>query len=217
MQRYLRHPGVIMAIAVALVAQIGVIVLVVQNHGASAATHPRQGSVTSLASATATATATLTPTVTPKPTLTPIPTSLASDFITRVIARTNMYRAKYAPQCVQLTYNAQLTLSAFRHSEDMAIHGTLNHTGSDGSSPPQRMSAAGYHYLTWAENIGWYFSSPEEVVDKWFDEVPPDDGHRLNILSCTLHQIGVGVYYTAVGTGPVQSHYYWTQDFGTPA
>src|SRR5579884_2800914 len=135
--RYLRHPGIVIGVSIALIVQIGVVVLILQNHQASAATDNRQSRVATAASATATMTA--TPTLTLTPTLTPIPTSLASDFITRVIARTNMYRAKYAPQCVQLTYNAQLTLSAFRHSEDMAVHGILSHTGTDGSTPPQRM------------------------------------------------------------------------------
>nr|MBA3826008.1 CAP domain-containing protein [Ktedonobacterales bacterium] len=108
---------------------------------------------------------------------TPVPTSIQSDFITRAIARTNMYRVKYAPTCPQLRYNAQLTLAAYRHSADMALHGFLNHNGSDGSTIPQRLSAAGYHYTTWAENVTWYKAIPEQAVDAWFNETPPNDGH----------------------------------------
>jgi uncharacterized protein YkwD len=213
MQRITRSPAIIAVIAIAVIAQAVLLYVIFANHAATQTTLARAADTATVA-ASATSVGTATPL--PSPTVTPVPTSLTNNMIARVIARTNMYRKQYAPQCVQLTYNAQLTLSAFRHSQDMAIHGFLLHTGSDGSTPPQRMSAAGYHYSTWAENIGWYFSSPEETVDQWFNEKPPDDGHRLNILSCTLHQIGVGYYYTAVGTGSLHSHYYWTQDFGTP-
>ena len=211
-QRSLRSPRIIGVIIVVVIAQLGIFLAIIANHEP---THTTLANATT-PHAAAKPTATATPTATQAPTLTPVPTSLASDIITRVIARTNMYRAQYAPQCPALTYSAQLTESAFLHSKDMAIHGSLSHTGTDGSTPPQRMSAAGYHYSTWAENVGWYFSSPEEVVDQWFNEQPPNDGHRRNILSCTLHQIGVGYYYTATATGALNSHYYWTQDFGTP-
>ena len=144
---------------------------------------------------------------------TPLPTSVQSDFITRAIARTNMYRAKFAPTCPQLKYNAQLTLAAYRHSEDMALHGFLNHTGSDGSTVPQRLSAAGYHYTTWAENITWYATTPEQAVDDWFNETPPNDGHRRNILGCTLRDIGIGYYDNP--HDPVGAKTYWTEDFGS--
>ncbi len=150
---------------------------------------------------------------TARPTPTPVPTSLASDFITRVIARTNLYRREYAPQCPQLVYEPHLTEAAYLHSKDMALHGVLSHTGSDGSTVPERLEAAGYHFSTWAENINWYWPAPEETVDKWFDETPPNDGHRLNILGCTLTQVGVGVYVNP--TDPAGMHIYWTEDFGS--
>lgn len=168
------------------------------------------------ASPTAKQTATITPhpsaTALPRPT--PIPTSILSDFITRAIARTNYYRAKFAPTCPQLTYNPLLTLAAYRHSEDMALHGFLLHTGSDGSTIPDRLRAVGYHFSTWAENITWYAPTPEQAVDDWFNETPPNDGHRRNILGCTLREVGIGYYYAphdAVG-----AHNYWTEDFGSP-
>jgi len=205
----MRRSQWVAVISAAIVFTIVVQLLVIHSR----TTEPTHTTVAVLP--TATSTIVPSPTPLPTPTLTPIPTSLASDFITQVIARTNMWRAKYAPQCVPLAYNAQLTLSAYRHSQDMAIHGLLSHMGTDGSAPDVRMRAAGYHFSTWAENVGWYFSTPNSVVDAWFNEVPPDDGHRRNILSCTLHEIGVGIYYTATPTGSLNSHYYWTQDFGT--
>jgi uncharacterized protein YkwD len=47
-------------------------------------------------------------------------------------------------------------------------------------------------------------------VGSWYNETPPNDGHRRNMLNCALTQIGVGY-----ATNP-NSDYgtYWTQDFG---
>jgi uncharacterized protein YkwD len=38
-------------------------------------------------------------------------------------------------------------------------------------------------------------------------EKPPDDGHRLNILSSAFHHIGIAVYRSSAGT------VWMTQDF----
>ena len=143
-----------------------------------------------------------------------MPTSLVSAYITRAIARTNMYRTQFAPTCPQLQYNAQLTLAAYLHSKDMALHGILSHYGSDGSTIPERLKAVGYHFSTWAENITWYAPTPEQAIDDWFNETPPNDGHRRNILGCTLTQVGIGFYYDPHDSA--NAHYYWTEDFGTP-
>lgn len=178
-----------------------------------------QGMVHSTAQTLATATSSATaptgyPTSTADPHPSPMPTSLASDFITRAIARTNHYRAEFAPHCPQLTYDVHLTLAAYLHSQDMALHGMLSHYGSDGSTVPQRLKAAGYHFSTWAENVTWYAPTPEQAVDDWFNETPPNDGHRRNILGCTLTQVGIGFYYDP--HDKPGAHYYWTEDFGAP-
>ena len=45
-----------------------------------------------------------------------------------------------------------------------------------------------------------------------YNEVPPNDGHRVNILSHTFRQVGIDVYYDA------RHHKLWfTQDFGVRA
>jgi uncharacterized protein YkwD len=178
-----------------------------------------QGMLHTTAQAVATAgssatTTTLSPTAAADPHPSPVPTSLMSDYITRAIARTNHYRATYAPNCPQLTYNADLTLAAYLHSQDMATHGFLSHSGSNGSTVPERLKAAGYHFSTWAENVTWYAPTPEKAIDDWFNETPPNDGHRRNILGCTLTQVGIGFYYDAHDTPG--AHYYWTEDFGAP-
>ena len=138
-----------------------------------------------------------------------------SDFISRVIARTNAYRV--ANGCPALAVNAILIGTAQAHSQEMALRDYVGHNSADGTSPWDRIKAAGYNYQMVAENIAWGATSPEQVVDAWFFESPPNDAHRKNILNCGLHDIGVGYYYLANDPGKITAHTYWTQDFGTRA
>ena len=194
---------------------------------------PTATSVTSLAATTGTP-GSITPSATTAPptvTLesTPIGTKTASATATgqagspltaaeaeaRVVARTNYYRQQFG--CQPLTIDKRLTASAQRHSEDMALHDLFDHVGSDGSSPSQRITAAGYKWSLAAENLAAGYTSPEEVVDAWFNEVPPNDGHRRNLLNCALRQVGVGYYDLANDGGKYTFHTYWTQDLATPS
>ncbi len=136
-----------------------------------------------------------------------------SDVVARVIARTNAYRV--ANGCPALTVNAILMGTAQGHSQEMALRDYVAHTSADGTNPWDRIKAAGYTYRLVAENIAWSATSPEQVVDAWFFESPPNDAHRKNILNCALREIGVGYYYLANDPGQVTAHTYWTQDFGT--
>jgi uncharacterized protein YkwD len=124
----------------------------------------------------------------------------------RVVELTNDMRA--AAGCPPLTVSPQLTAAARTHSQDMAVHGFFDHTGSDGSSPFERMEREGYVFRQAAENIAAGYTSAESVVAGW-EESP---GHRENILDCSLTEVGVGYTFDA---GSAYGHY-WTQDFGTP-
>jgi uncharacterized protein YkwD len=137
------------------------------------------------------------------------------DVVARVIARTNSYRV--ANGCPALTVNAVLMGTAQGHSQEMALRDYVGHSSVDGTSPWDRIKAAGYNYRLVAENIAWGATSPEHVVDAWFFESPPNDAHRKNILNCGLREIGVGYYYLANDPGKITAHSYWTQDFGTQA
>jgi uncharacterized protein YkwD len=160
------------------------------------------GAATTTPSITATKAPAIAATATPK-----------SDFISRVIARTNSYRV--ANGCPALTANTILMGTAQGHSQEMALRDYVGHNSADGTSPWDRIKAAGYNYRMVAENIAWGATSPEQVVDAWFFESPPNDAHRKNILNCGLREIGVGYYYLANDPGQVTAHTYWTQDFGT--
>jgi uncharacterized protein YkwD len=112
----------------------------------------------------------------------------------------NAERAKVG--CSRVTVNATLTKAAQAHSEDMAAHQNMSHTGSDGSSPSDRITRAGYNWSTLGENVAYGYATPEKVMAGWMSS----PGHKANILNCAFKEIGVGF---------AQPNNYWTQDFGT--
>ena len=136
-----------------------------------------------------------------------------SDFAQRVLSRTNDYRAQFG--CPPLVLNSILMGTAQEHSDEMVLHDFVGHQSFDGTTPWDRIYHAGYHYSLVAENVAWGQTTPEQVVDVWFNETPPNDLHRQNILNCQLHDMGLGYAYIADLNGrKIQAHTYWTQDFG---
>ena len=132
------------------------------------------------------------------------------DTVMEVVRETNYRRSLYG--CPPLMLNQQLLAAGQSHSDDMAINDFFSHTGSDGSSPWQRIQAAGYSYSLAAENIAAGYSTPQAVVQGWMNS----PGHRDNILNCALQEIGVGYRNLEIDTGSVNYHYYWTQVFASP-
>jgi len=138
------------------------------------------------------------------------PASTVHPYASRVVDLVNQERAKVG--CASLAMNTALNNAALAHSQDMALHDFFSHTGSDGSSPWERMTRAGYQFSGAGENIAAGYTSPEDVMDGWMNS----QGHRANILNCAFRDIGVGYVYLANDTGQVNYRHYWTQDFGTP-
>jgi uncharacterized protein YkwD len=139
----------------------------------------------------------------------PSPVSTLSPALQQVVQLTNDHRAQAG--LPPLTVNAQLNAAAARMSNDMAAHNTIQpgpgpHLGSDGSDPGQRITQAGYAWRAWAENIASGYPDAASVVEGWWSS----DGHRRNILSADVTEIGVAVAYSSTGVA------YWTQDFGRP-
>ncbi|MGW3623680.1 CAP domain-containing protein [Streptomyces sp. NPDC000880] len=124
----------------------------------------------------------------------------ASGAATLVLKLVNSERSKAG--CSPLVMNAKLTKAAQDHSKDMASHRNMSHTGSDGSSPGDRITRAGYTWSTYGENVAYGYSTPESVMAGWM----ASPGHKRNILNCAFKEIGVGL---------AQPGNYWTQDFGT--
>jgi len=146
----------------------------------------------------------------PVATSAPTPTPLPSGPGDQLVALVNEARAEQG--CEPLAINAALTEAALAHSTDMAEHDFFSHTGSDGSSPWDRMARAGYTYSAAAENLAAGYTAPEQVVSGWLGSA----GHRANMLNCALQETGVGYVYAENDPGQVTYHYYWTAMFGTP-
>lgn len=119
----------------------------------------------------------------------------------QVLALVNAERAKEG--CGPVTGNDELTAAAQRHSEDMAAHDYFSHTSQDGSGPGERITAAGYRWSTYGENIAKGQRTPADVMNSWMNS----PGHRANILNCSFKELGVGMQNSPGGI-------VWTQDFG---
>ena len=122
----------------------------------------------------------------------------------QVLALTNAERT--AVGCPALVWNVTLASVARAHSQDMATNSYFDHNSRNGTTPEQRITAAGYSYRAMAENIAAGQATPADVMASWMASA----GHRANILNCSLTQLGVG-FATGGSYGS-----YWTQDFGTP-
>ncbi|MFF7729077.1 CAP domain-containing protein [Streptomyces sp. NPDC008001] len=122
-------------------------------------------------------------------------------YVQQVVDMVNDERAKAG--CSPVSVNAKLQAAAQGHSDDMAARDYYDHTSPDGKSPGDRITAAGYHWSTYGENI---FKSPRDArtaMDGWMKS----PGHRANILNCSFKEIGVGINFAS--NGP-----WWTQNFG---
>jgi len=138
------------------------------------------------------------------------PASTVHPYTSRVVELVNQERARVG--CLPLAMNTALNNAALGHSEDMARNDFFDHTGSDGSSPWDRMTRAGYQWSGAGENIAAGYASPEAAVSGWMGSA----GHRANILNCSFRDTGVGYIYLVDDTGQVNYHHYWTQVFGAP-
>ena len=107
-----------------------------------------------------------------------------------------------------LTASATLEKAALAHAEDMAKHDSLEHEGSDGSTPAQRVERQGYRWATVGENIAAGATTAEQVVQGWLDS----PGHCANIMGGQFTQMGVAYVVNRKSTSGI----YWAQVFATP-
>ena len=134
-------------------------------------------------------------------------------FESQVLVLVNQKRAAGAtcggvarPKVAALTLDARLRCAARVQSKDMGTHDFMDHTGSDGSTPWQRMNNAGYAWTQAAENVAAGQATPAAVVDSWMNS----PGHCNNLMAEGLTHLGVGYFYAPSST----YKHYWTQDFG---
>lgn len=107
---------------------------------------------------------------------------------------------KYYKPTGALTWNNKLESAAKKHSNYMKRRGVMSHTGKGGSDAGRRMSAEGYSWRTYGENVAMGYPNEEAVVKGWLKS----KGHCKNIMNPDFKEMGVA----SSGT-------YWTQVFGT--
>lgn len=129
-------------------------------------------------------------------------------------------------QLPPLKRQSALDAASEGHSSAMAVRNFFAHCDLDTHTQPwDRMEAAGYTSWSYAsENIAAGYSTPTAVMAGWMQS----SGHRANILSTNVREIGVG-YFTQspdqanvrldggnCTAGQTAGPYtrYWTQDFG---
>jgi len=128
-------------------------------------------------------------------------------FERRVFELTNIERELHGLH--PLIWDYTLWTAARDHSLDMEGNNIFGHTGSDGTTPRQRIERAGITWATgWSENVARGQIRPEDVVAAWMNS----PGHRDNILRVTSTHMGVGYIERRPG-GLAISPTYWTQKF----
>jgi len=108
--------------------------------------------------------------------------------------------ATVMPAVSAVIWNDQLAKAAYDHSVDMNTQDYFSHTGLDGSSPGQRITAAGYNWTSYGENIAEGYSTEQIVMNAWLGS----ESHCKNIMNVGFKDMGVG-----------RDGNYWTQDFGS--
>jgi len=115
------------------------------------------------------------------------------------------------------TFRAGLQVSSRRHNLQMADGCGLSHQCTGEPDLGARETAAGVQWTAAGENIGEGGPVADRaaaitqmavaLTEDMLAEKPPDDGHRLNILSSTFTRIGIAIYRAGNGT------LWMTQDF----
>ncbi|MCD6062820.1 MAG: hypothetical protein K0R82_731 [Flavipsychrobacter sp.] len=107
----------------------------------------------------------------------------------------------FYPAVAPVTWNDKLEAAAQAHSNWMNQNKTLSHTGANGSDAGDRITAAGYNWRAYGENVAVGYAKEEDVIQGWLNS----EGHCKNIMSSNFTEMGVAVSGT-----------YWTQEFGAP-
>lgn len=103
-----------------------------------------------------------------------------------------------------VSYDARLATAAQIHSNDQLAMGVMTHTGSDGSTVGDRVTAQGYNYALVAENVAWGYQTEESVMTGWTNS----SGHHANNINPDFEDFGIA----KAGSG---SNQYWTLVLGT--
>lgn len=118
----------------------------------------------------------------------------------------NLVRAEAGLRAVQS--NPVLNAATSAYARLLAERGHFSHTGPDGSTPEQRLKAAGYSGAFLGEALAAGQASAQAVVSSWL----ASPAHRDILMTAAATSIGIGHYYQA---GSNYGHY-WVLVVGSP-
>jgi uncharacterized protein YkwD len=129
-----------------------------------------------------------------------------SSISSSIVQLTNSERATAGLPALRAS--TALMTAAQLHADQMARLGRLEHvlSGAQYPRPEDRLAAAGYQWSSYAENIAMGQSSAAAVMDSWMHS----SGHRANILSTSVTELGIGFARDSAGRP------YYVQVFGRP-
>ncbi|MFF6777006.1 sigma-70 family RNA polymerase sigma factor [Streptomyces sp. NPDC012637] len=140
------------------------------------------------------------PTPSPTPSRTSAPRPSPEEQVTRIV---NRHRAEAG--CGPLRAEPRLSAVARAFGRDMAERRYLAHTDPEGTDSGTRLTAEGYSWSAWAENLARGQRAPASVVADWMADPP----HRANLLDCRYRHTGVAAVPGPDGT-------IWVQELATP-
>ncbi len=151
----------------------------------------------------------------PTPAAPPVRPALSVPAASQVLALVNQARVRAGRPAYTLT--SGLDRSAAAHTAVMVQGCGLSHQCPGEPALGDRETAAGVHWTAAGENIGEggpvsatasaIAQMAVRLTQTMLNEKPPDDGHRVNILSGTFTHIGIAIKRDASGT------VWLTQDF----
>jgi len=143
-----------------------------------------------------------------------VTTSNTLAFARQMLGLLNAERHAHGKRPLTMAY--RLRVSAHRHNLRMAADNIMSHQLPGEAFFATRISRTGYRWRAAGENIGWNsdltLRGLLNLEREMYHEVPPNDGHRVNILSSTFTQVGIDVVYDKT-----HRKIWFTQDFGAPA
>jgi uncharacterized protein YkwD len=130
------------------------------------------------------------------------------DLVNKARSQSRKCGARSLPSVPPLKMSAVLSRAALGHAKDMSAHKLFEHRGSDGSTPAERATRAGYDWLAVGENIAEGPGDAETAVQGWIDS----PGHCVNIMGAQFTEMGLAYFTDFAHKGDI----YWAQMFGTP-
>jgi uncharacterized protein YkwD len=142
-------------------------------------------------------------------------TCLPGVTIAEAVAKLNAARAvgrmcgsTWYPAAPEVKWSEALARAASGHSQDMATQNYFSHTSLDGRSPGTRITAAGYSWNAYGENIAAGQSTMDAAMAAWL----PSPGHCKNIMNPRYTDYAIGCAYKSSARYRTS----WTQDFAAP-